>query len=207
MPQLTQQLKSGKDNDDFWCWKFRSMTVNKNSDKLQATKNDSRITKLGAIMRKTSIDELPQFFNVLMGRMSIVGPRPHMLKHTEEYAQTIDKYMFRHFVKPGITGLAQVKGFRGETKDPKLMEARIKMDMLYVESLELFYGGLMVFNTEHPDFNNIKNKMEEYVLKYDHVQDQLLFPIALKDQHKVLVNNTFGIKHKNPQMDIPGKTY
>lgn len=133
-PVLFKQLRSGKNNDDFWCWKFRSMTVNKDSDNLQATKGDMRITKLGAFMRKTSIDELPQFFNVLIGGMSIVGPRPHMVKHTIEYSKTIDKYMFRHFIKPGITGLAQVRGFRGETKDPKQMEYRIRMDMLYVES-------------------------------------------------------------------------
>ena len=133
-PILFKQTRSGINNKNFSCWKFRSMTVNKNADKLQASKNDTRITKIGAFMRKTSLDELPQFFNVLTGQMSVVGPRPHMVKHTEEYSQKIDKYMFRHFVKPGITGLAQVKGFRGETKDPKMMEYRIRMDMLYVES-------------------------------------------------------------------------
>lgn len=93
------------------------------------------------------------------------------------------------------------------TQDLKEMVKCINDNILYAENLELFYGGLMVFNTEHPDFDSIKNKMEDYVTKYDHVQDQLLFPLALKDQHKVLINNTFGIKHKNPQMDIPGKTY
>lgn len=133
-PVLFKQERSGINNDDFWCWKFRSMAINKDSDLIQTTRGDTRITKIGAFMRKTSLDELPQFFNVFTGRMSIVGPRPHMLKHTEEYSTKIDKYMFRHFVKPGITGLAQVKGFRGETKDPKMMEHRIRMDMLYVES-------------------------------------------------------------------------
>lgn len=133
-PVLFKQARSGKNNDDFSCWKFRTMRVNRDADKLQAKKGDARITKIGAFMRKTSLDELPQFFNVFTGQMSVVGPRPHMIKHTEEYAQKIDKYMFRHFVKPGITGLAQVKGYRGETKDPKMMENRIRLDMLYVEN-------------------------------------------------------------------------
>ena len=92
------------------------MTVNGDSDTLQATKNDARITKIGAFLRKTSLDELPQVFNVLFNDMSIVGPRPHMLKHTEEYRVLVDKYMVRHFAKPGITGWAQILGFRGETK-------------------------------------------------------------------------------------------
>ena len=108
-------------------------------------------------MRKTSLDELPQFFNVFTGQMSIVGPRPHMVKHTEEYSQKIDKYMFRHFVKPGITGLAQVKGFRGETKDPKMMENRIRMDMLYVESWSFFLDIRIIARTVLNIF-----KTEEY---------------------------------------------
>ena len=96
-----------------------------------------RITNLGLFLRKTSLDEMPQFFNVFYGHMSIVGPRPHMKKHTEEYAVTVDKYMFRHFVKPGITGLAQVKGLRGETKSSLAMEHRIRLDTLYIENWSL----------------------------------------------------------------------
>ena len=156
-PVLFKQVRSGINNNDFWCWKFRSMAVNKDADQLQATKGDARITKIGAFMRKTSLDELPQFFNVFTGQMSIVGPRPHMVRHTEEYSQKIDKYMFRHFVKPGITGLAQVRGFRGETKDPKMMENRIRMDMLYVESWSFFLDIRIVTQTVLNIF-----KKEEY---------------------------------------------
>jgi putative colanic acid biosysnthesis UDP-glucose lipid carrier transferase len=129
-----KQKRSGKDNKDFWCYKFRTMYVNEESDNRQATKNDSRITSVGKFLRKSNLDELPQFFNVLIGDMSIVGPRPHMLKHTEEYSQIIHKYMLRHYVKPGITGLAQIKGYRGETKDPILMKNRIKIDRFYIEN-------------------------------------------------------------------------
>ena len=103
-PIFFKQKRSGEENKEFWCYKFRSMRVNKDSDKVQATLNDPRKTRLGNFMRKTSIDELPQFINVLLGDMSVVGPRPHMLKHTEEYSKLIDKYMVRHLVKPGITG-------------------------------------------------------------------------------------------------------
>jgi Undecaprenyl-phosphate glucose phosphotransferase len=136
-PVLFKQVRSGKNNNDFNCWKFRTMYVNKDADDKQASKTDARITRLGAFLRKTSIDEMPQFFNVLYGHMSVVGPRPHMTKHTEEYAIIVNKYMFRHFVKPGITGLAQVKGLRGETKSSLAMEHRIRLDMLYIENWSL----------------------------------------------------------------------
>jgi putative colanic acid biosynthesis UDP-glucose lipid carrier transferase len=135
---IFMQLRSGRDNNPFYCYKFRSMAVNKDSNSLQATKNDPRVTKLGAFMRKTSIDELPQFFNVLMGDMSIVGPRPHMLKHTEEYSEIIDKYMIRQFLKPGITGWAQINGFRGETKHQHQMLNRVKHDIWYMENWTLW---------------------------------------------------------------------
>ncbi len=132
-PIFFRQKRNGLNDKEFYCYKFRSMKVNKDADKVQATKDDPRKTKWGNIMRKTSIDELPQFINVLMGDMSVVGPRPHMLKHTEEYSKLIDKYMIRHFVKPGITGWSQVIGFRGETKELKDMEGRIKGDIWYIE--------------------------------------------------------------------------
>ncbi len=150
-PIFFRQMRTGKDNQNFWCYKFRSMYVNVNSDKVQARKGDARITPIGRFIRKTSIDEFPQFFNVLLGHMSIVGPRPHMLRHTEEYSQIIKKYMVRHFVKPGITGLAQIKGYRGETTDPKMMRGRVKFDIFYIENWSFFLDLKIVFYT----FRNI----------------------------------------------------
>lgn len=146
-PIFFKQKRTGKDNEDFWCYKFRSMRVNKDSDAKQATKGDNRITPIGNFMRKTSVDELPQFLNVFNGNMSVVGPRPHMLKHTEEYSRIINKYMVRHFVKPGITGLAQVKGFRGETTDPAKMQGRVKFDIFYIENWSFLLDIKIVFLT------------------------------------------------------------
>ena len=132
-PIFFKQLRTGLDGKDFYCLKFRSMHVNKDADRLQATKDDPRKYPFGNFMRKANIDELPQFWNVLRGDMSIVGPRPHMLAHTEQYSQLIDKYMVRHFVKPGVTGWAQVTGYRGETKELWQMEGRVKRDIWYME--------------------------------------------------------------------------
>ncbi|TDO19037.1 undecaprenyl-phosphate glucose phosphotransferase [Pedobacter duraquae] len=146
-PVFFMQIRSGKDNKPFYCFKFRSMRTNSDSDKLQATKNDSRITKLGAFMRKTSIDELPQFFNVLRGEMSVVGPRPHMLQHTSQYSAIIDQFMVRHLVLPGITGWAQVSGHRGETNAEGSMEARVKADIWYLENWSLFLDLKIAFLT------------------------------------------------------------
>lgn len=133
-PVLFKQQRSGRDNFPFWCYKFRSMRLNDFSDSKAATKGDKRVTKLGAFMRKTSIDELPQFFNVLFGNMSIVGPRPHMLIHTNQYGDLINQYMVRHFVKPGITGWAQVNGYRGEIQSIHDIEGRIEKDVWYIEN-------------------------------------------------------------------------
>lgn len=146
-PVFFKQLRTGKDNEEFYCYKFRTMSVNKLSDELQATKGDPRITKIGHILRKTSMDELPQFFNVFLGHMSVVGPRPHMLKHTEMYSQIVDKFMVRHFVKPGITGAAQVRGYRGETTDPRQMENRVRADVWYIENWSLLLDVKIVFLT------------------------------------------------------------
>ena len=146
-PVFFRQKRSGLNDEEFYCLKFRSMKVNKDADRLQATKNDPRKTRWGEILRKTSIDELPQFINVLMGDMSVVGPRPHMLKHTEEYSKLIDKYMVRHFVKPGITGWSQVTGFRGETKELKDMEGRVKGDIWYIEHWTFMLDLYIIYKT------------------------------------------------------------
>lgn len=136
-PVFFKQSRNGFNYKEFDCYKFRSMTPNKNAHLHQATKGDARVTKVGAFIRKTSIDELPQFFNVLFGDMSVVGPRPHMVSHTNMYARRIDKFMVRHFVKPGITGLAQVSGFRGEIETDKDIINRVKYDIFYVENWSL----------------------------------------------------------------------
>jgi len=146
-PVFFAQERSGKYDKPFKCLKFRSMTVNGDSDTIQATKNDARITKIGAFLRKTSLDELPQVFNVLFNDMSIVGPRPHMLKHTEEYKRVVGKFMLRHAIKPGITGLAQAKGYRGEIKNMQLLEGRVKYDRFYVENWSLSLDIKIIFLT------------------------------------------------------------
>ena len=132
-PTFFKQLRTGKDGKLFYCLKFRSMAVNAAADVEQALKNDSRVTKLGSFLRKTSIDELPQFINVLKGEMSIVGPRPHMVLHTEKYSRTIHNFMDRHLVMPGITGLAQVSGCRGEIKHLDAMAKRVDADLEYID--------------------------------------------------------------------------
>lgn len=146
-PVFFRQLRSGKNNKPFYCYKFRSMTVNHLSDSLQASRNDARITKVGAFLRKTSLDELPQFLNVLRGEMSLVGPRPHMLRHTEQYSVIISKYMVRQFLKPGITGWAQVNGYRGETNKAGLMEKRVEHDIWYMENWSLMLEIKIIFMT------------------------------------------------------------
>ncbi len=133
-PIFFRQKRNGLDNKEFTCLKFRTMVVNKDADKVQATKDDERITKWGHFMRKTNIDELPQFINVLIGDMSVVGPRPHMIKHNVEYQQLIDSYMVRFYCRPGITGWAQVTGSRGETRVLNDMEERIRKDIWYIEN-------------------------------------------------------------------------
>ena len=158
-PIFFKQKRSGEENKEFWCYKFRSMRVNKDSDKVQATLNDPRKTRLGNFMRKTSIDELPQFINVLLGDMSVVGPRPHMLKHTEEYSKLIDKYMVRHLVKPGITGWAQVTGFRGETKKLWQMEGRVERDIWYLEHWTFMLDLYIIYKTVK---NAVKGEKEAY---------------------------------------------
>lgn len=133
-PVFFKQERTGYKGETFRCWKFRTMRLNAGADSQQASSDDPRTTRVGQFLRHTSIDELPQFVNVWLGQMSVVGPRPHMLKHTEEYARLIDLYMVRHSVKPGITGWAQVNGFRGATDRLWKMEKRVECDVWYVEN-------------------------------------------------------------------------
>lgn len=146
-PIFFRQKRSGLNGRVFYCIKFRSMKVNKDSDSVQATKDDPRTTKWGHLLRKTNLDEIPQFINVLIGDMSIVGPRPHMLKHTQEYSKLISKYMMRHLVKPGITGWSQVTGFRGETKELWQMEGRVKGDIWYIEHWSFGLDMFIIYKT------------------------------------------------------------
>ena len=146
-PVFFKQTRNGIKFREFTCYKFRSMIENNDADTQQATKNDKRVTKIGKILRKTSLDELPQFFNVLIGNMSVVGPRPHMIKENERYSKTVDKFMVRHFVKPGITGLAQVKGFRGEVETDEDIINRVKYDIYYLENWSLILDLNIVFLT------------------------------------------------------------
>ena len=146
-PILFRQLRTGLNGDNFVCYKFRSMHVNADADRLQATEDDPRKFPFGNIMRKYNLDELPQFWNVLKGNMSVVGPRPHMLAHTEMYSELIRQYMVRHFVKPGITGWAQVTGFRGETKELWQMEERIKRDIWYMEHWTIWLDIRIIWMT------------------------------------------------------------
>ncbi len=156
-PIIFKQERTGLDGESFKMYKFRSMHVNREADLKQALKDDPRKFPFGNLMRKTSIDELPQFWNVLKGDMSIVGPRPHMLAHTEMYAQLIKKYMVRHFVKPGITGWAQVKGYRGETKELWQMEGRVRRDIWYMENWSIWLDIRIVWLTFKSLFRHDEN--------------------------------------------------
>lgn len=146
-PVFFKQSRNGFNYREFQCYKFRSMMPNKDANLNQATKGDLRITKVGRWLRKTSIDELPQFFNVLFGDMSVVGPRPHMVSHTNEYSKRVDKFMVRHFVKPGITGLAQISGYRGEIESDKDIIGRVKFDIFYIENWSLLLDIRIIVRT------------------------------------------------------------
>ncbi|MDR1644536.1 MAG: undecaprenyl-phosphate glucose phosphotransferase [Tannerellaceae bacterium] len=158
-PVLFKQKRTGLYGHEFECYKFRTMKVNPEADTTQAVKDDPRKTPLGEYLRKTNLDEFPQFLNVLTGDMSVVGPRPHMLKHTEEYSALIDKYMVRHLVKPGVTGWAQVTGYRGETKTLEQMEGRVKRDVWYIENWSFFLDLKIVVVTL---FNMFKGERNAY---------------------------------------------
>lgn len=146
-PVLFRQLRHGLDNKPFYCYKFRTMVANKEADTKQATINDNRITKIGRFLRQSSIDELPQIFNVINGDMAIVGPRPHTIPMNLEFAKSIDNFMYRHAVKPGITGLAQAKGFRGEVKNFYDIYSRYKLDVFYVQKWCLVFDLEIIVRT------------------------------------------------------------
>ena len=133
------------------------MKVNANSDQLQASRHDPRKTRVGEFLRKTSLDELPQFINVFVGDMSVVGPRPHMVKHTQDYSKIIDKYMLRHLIKPGITGWAQVNWYRGETRELWQMERRVEYDVWYIEHWNFWLDIKIIFLTVVNAFRGEKN--------------------------------------------------
>ncbi|TRX37860.1 exopolysaccharide biosynthesis polyprenyl glycosylphosphotransferase [Flavobacterium sp. ZT3R18] len=158
-PLFFIQKRNGLNNKEFNCFKFRSMELNDEANINQVSKNDVRITKIGRYIRKTSIDELPQFFNVLLGDMSVVGPRPHMISHTNMYAERIDNFMVRHFIKPGITGLAQTKGFRGEVETDKDIINRVRYDIFYIEKWSQLLDLTIIFKTI---YNIIKGDKKAY---------------------------------------------
>lgn len=152
-PIIFKQYRYGVNGEQIRVWKFRSMSVCENGDTIkQATANDSRVTPLGAFLRRTSLDELPQFINVLQGSMSVVGPRPHAVAHNEYYRKEIKLYMLRHKMKPGITGLAQINGCRGETNTIDKMEARINYDLEYIRNWSVFQDVKIVFMTVFKGF-------------------------------------------------------
>lgn len=156
-PVLFVQLRSGKNNKPFRCYKFRSMGANNATEATQATKNDKRVTRIGRILRKTSLDEFPQFLNVLQGHMSIVGPRPHMLKHTKSFSTLADDYMIRQFLKPGITGWAQVNGYRGEITELLHIKKRVEYDLWYLENWTFWLDIRIMFLTVYNVFKGEKN--------------------------------------------------
>jgi putative colanic acid biosynthesis UDP-glucose lipid carrier transferase len=152
-PIIFKQKRYGLDGRQIVVWKFRSMSTMENGNVVtQATKNDPRVTKFGSFIRRTSLDELPQFFNVLQGRMSIVGPRPHAVVHNEQYRVIVDRYMLRHKVKPGITGLAQVSGYRGETDTLEKMEKRVECDLKYIDTWSTWLDLKIIFMTVFKGF-------------------------------------------------------
>ena len=153
------QKRTGLNGKTFNCYKFRTMRQNAQSDVLQATKGDERVTRWGYIMRKTSLDETPQFINVLLGDMSIVGPRPHMLKHTDEFMEMVDGYMLRHQVKPGVTGWSQVNGYRGEIRKVEDIQNRVKFDLWYIDNWSFSLDIRIILKTMALCFGNDRHAL------------------------------------------------
>jgi putative colanic acid biosynthesis UDP-glucose lipid carrier transferase len=158
-PIFFKQKRNGLDYKEFYCYKFRSMRYNPKAHLHQISQNDPRVTRVGKIIRKTNIDELPQFINVLKGEMSTVGPRPHMVSQTHMYTKKIDKFMLRHFIKPGITGLAQVSGYRGEVEDDNHMINRVKYDIFYLENWSLLFDIKILLQTI---YNTLRGEEKAY---------------------------------------------
>jgi len=156
-PVFFMQLRTGKYNKPFYCYKFRSLKVNDAADSRQVTRNDDRYTSIGKFLRKTNLDELPQFFNVLLGQMSVVGARPHMLKHTEDFSRLHPEYMIRHFIKPGITGWAQVNGYRGEITANEQLIKRVEHDLWYLEHWSLWLDIRIICRTATSMFGTCEN--------------------------------------------------
>ncbi|MDP4264752.1 MAG: sugar transferase [Bacteroidota bacterium] len=154
-PVFFLQKRMGLNRKIFWCLKLRTMVLNDEADERQAEENDSRITRAGRILRKTNMDELPQFFNVLTGDMSLIGPRPHMLADCMRFSFVVSSYNFRTFVKPGITGLAQVKGYRGPTKDYESIVKRYYWDAVYVRKAGLWLDIKIIAQTIIRCFRNL----------------------------------------------------
>jgi putative colanic acid biosynthesis UDP-glucose lipid carrier transferase len=158
-PLIFKQLRDGLNGKQFECYKYRSMGVNKEAHKIQATKEDIRVTRIGKFIRKTSIDELPQFINVLKGDMSVVGPRPHMTSQSKKYAKMVDKYFVRNLVKPGVTGLSQVRGYRGEIEEVSDMENRVRLDIFYINNWSFVLDLKIIIQTL---FNAVKGEEKAY---------------------------------------------
>lgn len=156
-PVFFKQAREGLNNTTFNCYKFRTMVVNKEADTKQATRNDPRITRVGRILRKTSLDELPQLLNVIYGNMSLVGPRPHIIVQNDQYSEEIEGYRNRHLVKPGLTGLAQAKGYRGETQIPNSMYFRYKLDMYYIKNWDPLFDVKIIGMTIKSIFTDNEN--------------------------------------------------
>lgn len=155
-PVFFKQVRTGINDEEFVCYKFRSMKMNDDCDKQQATRNDMRITKIGAFIRKTSLDEFPQFINVFIGDMSIVGPRPHMVVHTKLYSKRVNRFMLRHLIKPGITGMAQTHGYRGEIETDRDIINRFKYDLFYLENWSVLLDLKIVYLTVYNVFKGEK---------------------------------------------------
>ena len=156
-PIFFRQLRSGKNDKPFFCLKFRSMRMNDAADQVSATRDDPRITKIGRFLRKSSLDEFPQFINVLFGEMSLVGPRPHMLKHSSEFSKMVAHYMSRQFLKPGITGWAQINSYRGEIRSQEEIEGRVASDLWYFENWTIWLDIRILFLTVYQVFAGHKN--------------------------------------------------